>query len=180
MEAIPLLVHNPLEFSEPLSWLSTAQRNFCGTFYNHGAILIHDTENLFGLGKTWVIVEAVKVGVHVITLEHYKTYSTNRILGTFDVVDQKALDFNFLESTVGLKYQYSIWWSEIAMIVSDKLLGSESKITNYFGNFNNPNRYYCFELMNDFFKSGLGYSCTGKDYEENYEVKLFDINSIKL
>ncbi len=178
MIAIPLLVHNPLELTEPLSWLSTAQRNFCGTFYNHGAILIHDTENIFGLGKTWIIVEAVKVGVQAITLEHYKTYSTNRILGTFK--PEHEIDFNFIKSTVGLKYQYSIWWTEIAMNISNSVLGSESKITNYFGNFNNPNRYYCFELLNDVFKSGLGYSCTGKDFEDKYEVTLFDINSIKL
>ena len=179
MIAIPLLVHNPFEIDKPLSWLSTAQRNFCGTFYNHAAILIHDIENIFGLGKTWIIVEVVKVGVQAITLEHYKTYSTNRILGTFDV-DQNTLDYNFLKSTVGLKYQYSIWWSELVMNISNKLLGSESKITKYFGNFNNPNRYYCFELLNDFFKSELGYSCTGKDFEDKYQVKLFDINSIKL
>ncbi len=178
MIAIPLLVHNPLEFGKPLSWLSTAQRNYCGSFYNHGAILIHDTENIFGLGKTWIIVEAVKVGVQAITLEHYKTYSTNRILGTF--TPEYEIDYDFIKSTVGLKYQYSIWWLEIVMNISNSVLGSDSKITQYFGNYNNPNRYYCFELLNDVFKSDLGYTCTGKDFEDKYEVTLFDINSIKL
>lgn len=177
MITIPLLVHNPLKFNDPLTWLSTVQRNFCRTKYNHGALLIYDSENIFGLGVRWVVVEAVKVGVHVITFEHYKSYSKDRILGTFDV-DQNTLDYKFLNSTVGYKYQFSIWWSEIAMQLSKSVSG-DSKLTRYFSNINNTTRYYCFELLNDFLKSGLGYSATGFDFEQKYEVRLFDINSIK-
>jgi hypothetical protein len=172
MKTIPMLIHNPFEIKKPLTWLSTLERNFCGSFYNHGALLVFDDLDLFGLGKDiWVVVEAVSVGVHVITYEHYSSYSTNRIIGTFDI-DQEKLDYTFLKSTIGRLYQYSAWWSQVCMRISESLIG-DSRLTRFFSNYNNPNRFYCFELQNEFLKSGFGYACSGKDFEMKYDVKLF-------
>ena len=109
----PLLVHNPFHFNNLLSWVSTIQRNVCRSFFNHGAILFEDLIT----GEKFII-EAVSHGVHKITLEKYLSYSKDRILYTFDTIEENT---DFLLAQVGKKYQFSIWWSHVAYTLSENI-----------------------------------------------------------
>jgi hypothetical protein len=158
----PLLVHNPFHIDNVLSWVSTAQRSFCDSFFNHGAILV---ENLVTGEK--FIIEAVSHGVHKITLEKYLSYSKDRILYTFDSIEG---DIDFLLAQVGKKYQFSIWWSHIGYTVCKNIFGKNNKITNWFNTYNNQDKWFCFELLDKTFKLEIGPGVTGKDFEDKYNL----------
>jgi hypothetical protein len=159
----PLLVHNPFHFNNLLSWVSTIQRNVCRSFFNHGAILFEDLIT----GEKFII-EAVSHGVHKITLEKYLSYSKDRILYTFDTIEENT---DFLLAQVGKKYQFSIWWSHVAYTLSENIFGKNSFITNWFNTYNNPNKWFCFELLDKTFNLGIGPGITGKDFEDNFNLK---------
>ena len=159
----PLLVHNPFHFDDFLSWVSTIQRNFCGSFFNHGAILYEDLIT----GEKFII-EAVSHGVHKISLEKYLSYSKDRVLYSFKTNNNSNIDF--LLAQVGKKYQFSIWWSHVGYAISNKLFGKDNFLTNWFNTYNNPNKWFCFELIDKTFNLNLGPGLTGKDFEDNFIV----------
>jgi hypothetical protein len=159
----PLLVHNPFHFDDFLSWVSTIQRNFCGSFFNHGAILYEDLIT----GEKFII-EAVSHGVHKISLEKYLSYSKDRVLYSFKTNNNSNIDF--LLAQVGKKYQFSIWWSHIGYALFKKMFGKDDFLTNWFNTYNNPNKWFCFELIDKTFNLNLGPGLTGKDFEDNFIV----------
>ena len=177
MKAYCLLINNPFNFKDPITWLSTLERNVTGSKYNHGAILIFDDVNFFGNGIGWFIVEAIGKGVHIVDLKTYMSYSTDRIT---DIVDVESLgrtpDFEFLKNQIGKKYQFSIWWSYSLLLISNRLFGENSKLSSILTNQNNPNRWYCFELINKFFGLGLGSSVVGATMVKHYKEYIQNVN----
>ncbi len=177
MKAYGLLINNPFDVKDSITWLSTLQRSVTGSAHNHGAILIEDDQDFFGLGKGWFIVESIGHGVHIITLKEYLSYSTGRIT---DVIDFTELgftpDFNFLNMQIGKKYQFSIWWSYSLFLVLNKIFGHEHNFTKKLSNVNNPDRWYCFELLGAFFGLGLGSAVVGKTIEDKFTDSIKNVN----
>jgi hypothetical protein len=177
MKAYGLLINNPFDVKDSITWLSTLQRNVTASAHNHGAILIEDDQDFFGLGKGWFIVESIGHGVHIITLKEYLSYSTNRIT---NVVDFTALgfppNFNFLNAQIGKKYQFSIWWSYSLFLLLNKIFGHEHSLTKKLTNVNNPDCWYCFELLGEFFGLGLGSAVVGKTIEDKFADSIKNVN----
>lgn len=179
MIAVPILIHNPLSLSEPISWCSAANRAITKTFYNHGAILVFDDENFYNNGIGWHVIEAVGHGVHIVDIDYYNSYSRNRIVSFVDVEDLGyKCNFQFLKEQIGKKYQYSIWWSYPLMEISNTFFGKESEFSLKLSNVNNPDRWYCFELVNTAFNLGLGSTEVGSTFEIDYAGKIEHLNML--
>lgn len=128
-----LLVHNPFDWRQPLTYLSWIIRVVCGVYYNHSGIFVL-------IGDKFYVVEATFPRV-IITeyTEWLKKYKR--------VIQIETIESNFTEaelqhriiSQVGKRYD---WWS-LVMILKYLLTG---KWRGHRGE-QAAKRLYCFELV---------------------------------
>lgn len=135
----PLLIRNPFDWKKPLFYFSALQRIVTNSYFNHGAILVeYDNGDI-------TIVEAIGHGVREVDYETWKGISSDRIVYSF--IPKTSGDWNFLEAQIGKKYQFSIWYTYALFLLSKKIFGCKSKITEWFSTKNNEDKWFCYELV---------------------------------
>jgi hypothetical protein len=163
----PLLIHNPFEWKRPLFYASALQREVLGTYFNHGAILVEYPD-----GKK-VVIEAVGHGVIETDYKTWKEKEPKREVWSF--IPKTSGDYNFLISQKGKKYQLSVWYSYALFLLSNKLFGAESRLSKSLSNINNPDKWFCFELMLTCFGDAENSFRAGDYIENNYEIIKIDL-----
>lgn len=125
-------------FHRPKNLVSKAIRLFTGSYWNHAGFLYKNNDG------EYYFIEAVENGIMRLTMPQMtKKYGKICEIKFLPEVDS---DFD-LTTLIGIKYQFSIFWTFPLFVAIKRVFGTTSKITNYFSCVNNDNRYYCFELV---------------------------------
>lgn len=99
-----LLVHNPFEWKDPMSYLAAAIRWRTGKFFNHTGLLVQIN------GKTYLI-HAIFPVVQIIEFEKWKAKKSNRTIKIED------LEYNPEICTVDTALEYvGKWYKVIGLI----------------------------------------------------------------